>query len=132
MLLAAAVMGTNACGGETEPQKQPAAKPKAPSVSEATTTFQNAVDEFDTSDGCPEAAGECWDKMQAVAKPMRALRKAMNADKATGPEFWREAYVLLDKMQDGMDVGEDAFTNRPAVLGSAHDLSDWLDEHPTR
>ncbi|MFI0711259.1 hypothetical protein ACH4SK_11490 [Streptomyces inhibens] len=33
-------------------------------------------------------------------------------------------YALLDKVEDGMDVGEDAFTNRPAVLGSAHDLYD--------
>ncbi|MFE3139674.1 hypothetical protein [Streptomyces scopuliridis] len=56
----------------------------------------------------------------------------MNADKQTGPEFSSPAYVLLDKMEDGMGVGEDAFSNRPAVLGSAHDLSDWLDEHPTQ
>lgn len=48
----------------------------------------------------------------------------MNADKATGPEFWSEAYALIDTMETGMAVGEDQFSNRPDVLGSAHHLSD--------
>ncbi len=131
-LLAAAVMGTSACGGKAEAQKNAPAKPTAPSVVAATKTFQGAVTNFDTSDGCPKAAGECWDKMKALAEPAKVLRKAMNADKKTGSAFWREAYVLLDKMEKGMAVGEDTFTNRPDVLGSAHDLSDWLDENPVK
>ncbi len=133
MLLAAAVMaGASACGGEAEAQKKAPAKAKAPSVAAATKTFQAAVENFDASDGCPEAVGECWDKMKAVAAPARTLRKAMNADKRTGPDFYSPAYALIDKMEDGMDVGEDTFTNRPDVLGSAHNLADWLDEHPTQ
>lgn len=132
MVLAVMMLGTSACGGEAEAQKPQADKPKPPGVTEATSAFQNAVADFDASDGCPKATGECWDKMQAVAAPAKTLRKAMNADKATGPAFWREAYVLLDTMEDGMAVGEDTFTNRPDVLGSAHDLVDWLDEHPVR
>ncbi|MFG2141883.1 hypothetical protein [Streptomyces sp. NPDC048650] len=132
VLLAAAVMGTSACGGDAEAQKKPTAKPKAPAVAVATKAFQGAVTGFDTSDGCPKAEGECWDKMKAVAEPAKVLRKAMNADKKTGPAFWREAYVLLDKIEEGMAVGEDRLTNRPDVLGSAHDLSNWLDENPVQ
>ncbi|MGG7574141.1 hypothetical protein [Streptomyces sirii] len=132
MLLAAAVMGTSACDGKAEAQKKAPAKPTVPSVVAATKTFQDAVTNFDTSDGCPKADGECWDKMKAVAEPAKVLRKAMNADKKSGPAFWREAYVLLDKMEKGMAVGEDTFSNRPDVLGPAHDLSDWLDENPVK
>ncbi|MFJ9416681.1 hypothetical protein ACIRPT_21165 [Streptomyces sp. NPDC101227] len=132
MLLAATGMGTSACGGDAEAQKKATATPKVASVAEATKTFQDAVADFDASDGCPKAAGECWEKMKAVAGPARELRKAMNADKKTGAEFYSPAYALIGKMEDGMDVGEDTFTNRPAVLGSAHDLCDWLDEHPTQ
>ncbi|WP_432173953.1 hypothetical protein [Streptomyces sp. Tue6028] len=39
-------------------------------------------------------------------------------------------------MEKGYAVGEDQggggryVTNRPAVFGSAHDLLDWMDEHP--
>lgn len=131
-LLAAAVMVTSACGGEAAADKKPAATPKVPTVAAATKTFQDAVADFDSSNGCPQATGECWDKMQAVAEPATLLRKAMNADQGAGPEFYSPAYVLLDKMEDGMAVGEDAFTNRPDVLGPAHDLSDWLDEHPVQ
>ncbi|MFE7567759.1 hypothetical protein ACFU76_12435 [Streptomyces sp. NPDC057539] len=101
-------------------------------MAEATKTFQDAAAGFDAGDGCPKAAAECWEQMKAVVEPARELRKAVNADKQTGPEFYSPAYALLDNMADGMDVGEDAFSNRPAVLGSAHDLSDWLDEHPTQ
>ncbi|MGX1851939.1 hypothetical protein OIU91_09680 [Streptomyces sp. NBC_01456] len=56
----------------------------------------------------------------------------MRRSTATSPAFWREAYVLLDKMEKGMAVGEDTFTNRPDVLGPAHELSDWLDENPVK
>ncbi|MEV0437720.1 hypothetical protein AB0I84_22980 [Streptomyces spectabilis] len=132
-LLAVAVMtATSACGGEAEAQKKAPAKPKVPSVAAATKTFQAAVENFDASDGCPEAVGECWGKMKAVAEPARGLREAMNADKRTGPDFYSPAYALIDKMEDGMDIGEDTFINRPDVLGSAHKLADWLDEHPTQ
>ncbi|MEV7512036.1 hypothetical protein AB0O57_29180 [Streptomyces sp. NPDC091201] len=86
---------------------------------------------FDMTNGCPTAAGACWDKMTAVMDPARELRKAMNAH-AAGPTFWSEAYALIDKMEGGMAAGEDRFTNRPAVLGSAHELSRWLDAHPVK
>ncbi|GHA43647.1 hypothetical protein GCM10010329_78200 [Streptomyces spiroverticillatus] len=125
-------MGTSACGGEAEAQKKAPTTPAVPSVTAAAKAFQEAVTNFDTTDGCPRPAGECWDKMQAVAKPARTLREAMNADKAVGPEFWTQAYVLLDKMEKGMAVGSDKITNRPDVLGSAHDLTDWLSEHPVQ
>jgi hypothetical protein len=128
----AAVIGVSGCGGDADAEaKKPAASAKVLSVSEATTDFQTAVTKFDTDGGCLEKTpGTCWDQMQAVMEPARTLRKAMNANKSAGPEFWSEAYALIDKMEDGIAVGEDQFTNRPAVLGSAHDLSDWLNEHP--
>lgn len=61
-----------------------------------------------------------------------------------GPEFWTEAYALIDTMEEGIAVGDDkgaavadevtakALSNRDEVFGSAHDLVDWLDEHPTK
>jgi hypothetical protein len=65
----------------------------------------------------------------------------MNAEKSVGPEFWTEAYALIDTMEEGLAVGEDLgvpagaeaipeLTNRDDVFGSAHDLADWLDAHP--
>jgi hypothetical protein len=62
----------------------------------------------------------------------RTLRKAMHADKDTGPEFWSPAYVLINRMEEGMSVGEDMgatdpMTNRPKVPWAAHELSRWLD-----
>jgi hypothetical protein len=58
--------------------------------------------------------------MQALMKPARDLRKAANADKGTGPEFWSEAYALIDTKEDGIAVGEDKGAtaigmNRPDV-----------------
>ncbi|MFE9400101.1 hypothetical protein [Streptomyces flavidovirens] len=129
VLAAAVTVGASGCGGDAAAQKQ-LEKSKTVSVTEATTAFQDAVAEFDSTNGCPKAVGECWDKMTAVMEPARELRKAMNADEGAGPEFWSEAYALIDTMEDGMAVGEDRFTNRPKVLGSAHSLGDWLDEHP--
>jgi hypothetical protein len=40
-------------------------------------------------------------------------------------------------MEGGIAVGEDKGalaldSNRPDVLGSAHKLSDWLDQHPVK
>ncbi|WP_208874824.1 hypothetical protein [Streptomyces sp. PBH53] len=131
-LLAAAMMTTSACGGDAEAGNKPAASPSVPSVTAAAETFQDAVVEFDSTDGCPQATGECWDKMQAIAEPAGELRKAMNADAKAGPEFYSPAYALLDKIEEGMSVGSDTFTNRPLVLGSAHELSRWLDEHPVQ
>lgn len=136
LILAAAVATASGCSSSSDKAD---AKPtaKAVSLGAATTKFQAAVEKFDADGGCLEQEpGTCWEQMQAVMEPARVLRKAMRADKGTGPEFWSGAYVLINKMEDGIAVGEDkgatAFgTNRPAVLGSAHNLSRWLDAHPT-
>ncbi|MFD3815156.1 hypothetical protein ACFWRZ_08820 [Streptomyces rubiginosohelvolus] len=135
VLLAAAVaVGASGCGGqaEAEPKSAASAAKEPVSLEKATTAFEAAVTEFDATGGCPSAVGECWDKMTAVMKPARDLRKAMNAHEGTGPEFWSEAYVLIDTMEGGIAIGEDKFSNRPAVLGSAHDLVDWLAAHPVK
>ncbi|MFE1391111.1 hypothetical protein ACFW5M_33865 [Streptomyces albogriseolus] len=52
----------------------------------------------------------------------------MNGEKSVGPEFWTNAYALIDKMEKGLEPGEDLgvnemTSNRPAVFGSAHDLA---------
>jgi len=139
VLLAGLVMaGATACGGDAEPKKSAAdAKPKAVSVAAAAKIFQAAVTDFDTNGGCQPEPDACWDKMQSLIKPARELRAAMNADSRVGPEFWSEAYALIDKMEKGVAVGKDLgaaspVTNRPDVFGSAHDLSRWLDAHPTQ
>ncbi|CAM5237167.1 Lipoprotein OS=Streptomyces griseomycini OX=66895 GN=FHS37_006655 PE=4 SV=1 [Streptomyces griseomycini] len=140
LVLAAVVSG---CSDSSDSADKGATKPaaKAVTVGEATATFQAAVTKFDTDGGCLEQEpGTCWEQMQALMKPARDLRKAANADKSTGPEFWSEAYALIDTMEDGIAVGEDkgfpaggdALTNRDEVLGSAHDLSDWLAAHPVQ
>ncbi|GHH22246.1 hypothetical protein [Streptomyces lanatus] len=136
-LAAATVAGASGCSGSSDKNTaKPAAKAEPLSVTEATTTFQAAVTKFDEDGGCLEKApGTCWEQMQAVMKPARDLRKAANADRDTGAEFWSEAYALIDTMEDGIAVGEDKGataigTNRPDVLGSAHDLSEWLDRNP--
>ncbi|MEU9400527.1 hypothetical protein [Streptomyces sp. NPDC048242] len=138
-LALAATAAVSGCGSSND-AKPVAAKPKTVSVSAATKKFQAAVDQFDEDGGClDQAADTCWDEMQAVMKPARTLRAAMHADKSVGPEFWSGAYALINKMQRGMDVGDDEGASKPSdleprnraiVLGSAHDLSDWLDEHP--
>ncbi|MCX5182611.1 hypothetical protein [Streptomyces sp. NBC_00268] len=137
LVLAATVAAVNGCNSwNDEDTAEPAVKAETLSVKEATTTFQSAVTKFDEDGGCLEKEpGTCWEQMQALMKPARDLRKAANADKDTGPEFWSEAYALINKMEKGTAVGEDkgaaaVGTNRPDILGSAHDLSDWLDENP--
>lgn len=137
LVLVATVAAASGCSSSSnEGTSRPAAKAKTLSVQEATTTFQAAVTKFDTDGGCLEKEpGTCWEQMQALMKPARDLRKAANADKDTGPEFWSEAFALINKMEDGIAVGQDQGatamgTNRPDVFGSAHDLSDWLDEYP--
>ncbi|MGW4699837.1 hypothetical protein [Streptomyces sp. NPDC004285] len=72
-----------------------------------------------------------------MMEPARDLRKAANADKSTGPEFWSDAYALIDQMEEGIKVGRDLGatapdTNRPVVLGSAHQLVAWLYTHPIK
>ncbi|MFE5923169.1 hypothetical protein [Streptomyces sp. NPDC056468] len=140
LVLAVTVAAASGCSSSSDEDTaaKPAAKAKTLSVADATTTFQAAVTKFDTDGGCLEQeSGTCWEQMQALMKPARDLRKAANADKGTGPEFWSEAYALIDKMEDGIAVGEDqgvppgGMTNRIDVLGSAHKLSDWLDAHQT-
>ncbi|MFD9190370.1 hypothetical protein ACFWCA_19330 [Streptomyces phaeochromogenes] len=140
LVLAVIVAAVSGCSSSSdEDTAKPAVKAKKPTVSvaDATTTFQAAVTKFDTDGGCPEVdPGTCWEQMQALMEPARDLRKAANTHKETGPEFWSEAYALIDTMEGGIAVREDqgysqlSGTNRPDVLGSAHDLADWLAEHP--
>ncbi|MFF8399837.1 hypothetical protein [Streptomyces sp. NPDC016172] len=146
LALAAAVATVSGCGSsDGESDAKPAAKAKTVSVEDATTTFQAAVTKFDADGGCLEQeSGTCWEQMQALMKPARDLRKAMNAEKSVGADFWTDAYALIDTMEDGIAVGEDQgvpvadtemaakMSNRDDVFGSAHDLSDWLDEHPIK
>lgn len=138
LVLAVTVAAASGCSSSSDDKGpvKPAAKAKTLSVQEATTAFQTAVTKFDTDGGCLEKEpGTCWEQMQALMKPARDLRKAANSDKDTGPEFWSEAFALINKMESGIAVGKDqgataVDTNRPDILGSAHDLADWLDEHP--
>ncbi|MFM9596077.1 hypothetical protein ACKI1J_39865 [Streptomyces scabiei] len=139
LFLAATVAAVSGCSSsDDQDDAKPAAKAKTVSVEAATTTFQDAVTKFDTDGGCLEQEpATCWDQMQALMKPARDLRKAMNSEKSVGADFWTDAYALIDTMEDGIAVGEDqgatAYgTNRPKVLGSAHDLSEWLDENPIK
>ncbi|WP_329317277.1 hypothetical protein OG723_44595 (plasmid) [Streptomyces sp. NBC_01278] len=126
-----AAVTVSGCGGEADAEAKAAPTSSAASIGAATTGFKDAVTKFDVSDGCPKEAGACWDKMLAVMEPARELREAMNANQA-GPAFWTEAYALIDKMERGVAVGEDKVSNRPDVLGSAHELSRWLDAHPAQ
>ncbi|MFJ1552746.1 hypothetical protein [Streptomyces mirabilis] len=139
LVLAATVAAVSGCSSsDGEGDAKPAAKATAVSVEGATTTLQDAVTKFDTDGGCLEQeAGTCWEQMQALMEPARTLRKAMNAEKSVGPDFWTDAYVLIDTMEKGIAAGEDrgstpGVTNRPDVFGSAHDLSDWLDANPIK
>ncbi|MGY1528034.1 hypothetical protein ACW69C_30410 [Streptomyces sp. MN3] len=138
VLAASAMVSVSGCSDDTgTSEKAKSSAPAAPSLSAATTAFQDAVAEHG-SGGCPSMEpGTCWGEMQTLIKPARVLRQAMNAHKDTGPEFWSEAYLLIDKMEKGIAVGEDRgggltnyTSNRPDVFGSAHDLSRWLDAHP--
>lgn len=143
LFVAMAVAVLSGCSSsDDEGDAKPAAKAKTVSVDAATTTFQGAVTKFDTDGGCLEQApGTCWEQMTALMEPARDLRKAMNAEKSVGADFWTEAYTLIDTMEDGIAVGEDQgvpaggateLTNRDDVFGSAHDLSDWLDKNPIK
>ncbi|WP_181383924.1 hypothetical protein [Streptomyces sp. NWU339] len=143
----AAVAGLSGCGGDAEADaKKPAASAtaQAATLDDAATTFQDAVTKHDTDGGCLEQEpGTCWEQMQALIEPARTLRKAMNAEKSVGADFWTEAYTLIDTMEEGVAVGDDqgapagaatdlSTTNRDDVFGSAHDLVDWLDAHPIK
>lgn len=133
----AAVSGCSSSDDSSSGKKATTAAAAAPSLEKATSAFQDAVS-VNASGSCPEEAGTCWDEMTNIIKPTRTLRKAMRANKAVGAEFWSPAYAIMDKMEDAYAVGEDeggginnTTSNRIAVLGGAHDLSDWLDAHPT-
>jgi hypothetical protein len=128
LVLAVTVTAVSGCGSSSD--EDTAAKPAAKA-------------KFDTDGGCPgKEPGTCWEQMQALMKPARDLRKAMNTEKSVGADFWTEAYVLIDAMEKGIAVGDDQgvpvadeemaalMSNRDDVFGSAHDLSDWLDENP--
>ncbi|MFD4830643.1 hypothetical protein ACFWPV_12435 [Streptomyces uncialis] len=128
--------GSSSSEDRAAPAAKPKPKPKTVSVADATVTFQDAVITFDLGGGCPDQApGACWEEMQSVMEPARTLRKAMNGEKSVGADHWTEAYALIAKMEKGIGVGRDRgathlLTNRPDVLGSAHELSDWLDANP--
>lgn len=139
LALALTLVAVNGCSSSAdEDSEKLASNAKTVSVEDATTTFQDAVTQFDTDGGCLEKEpGTCWKQMQALMTPARDLRKAMNSEKSVGADFWTDAYALIDTMEKGIAVGDDkgataVGTNRPDVLGSAHDLSDWLDEHPIK
>ncbi len=139
LVLAASVAAVSGCSSaDDDSDAKPAAKAKTVSVEESTTTFQAGVTKFDTDGGCLEQQpGTCWEQMQALMKPARNLRKAMGKEKSVGADFWSPAYALIDTMEKGIAVGRDkgataVGTNRPDVLGSAHNLSDWLDENPIK
>ncbi|MCL7430527.1 hypothetical protein [Streptomyces sp. YS415] len=141
-LAVVAAAGVSGCGGDAEAdaKKPAAASAKAPSFSKASRAFQDVAANAYLDDVCTTEAGTCWDKMNTTVDAARDLRKAMNAEKSVGPEFWTEAYKLIDTMEEGLAVGEDQgapagaatlpeATNRDDIFGSAHDLADWLDAH---
>jgi hypothetical protein len=136
VVLTASLAAVSGCGGNAEAKdKKPAAA--APSFAKAAKDFQDVAANAYLDDECTQEAGTCWDKMKGIVASARVLRKAMNGEKGVGPEFWSDAYVLIDKMEKGYAVGEDqggginnVTSNRAAIFGGAHDLSDWLDEHP--
>ncbi|MEV8351944.1 hypothetical protein ACFVTT_37075 [Streptomyces niveus] len=137
--MAATLAAVSGCSNSDDKETaKPAAQAKTVSMEGATTTFQAAVTTLDTDGGCLEQEpGTCWEQMQALMEPARTLWKAMNAEKSVSADFWTDAYALLDTMEKGIAVGEDKGataidTNRPDVLGSAHDLSGWLDENPIK
>ncbi|MET7814216.1 hypothetical protein ABZT26_25635 [Streptomyces sp. NPDC005395] len=142
-VIMAAASGCSSSDDEDSGKPAATAAAKTPSVKETTATFQASVTKFDTDGGCLDRApGTCWEQMVALTEPARDLRKAMNAEKSVGAEFWTEAYALIDTMEKGIAVGDDKgltvadekmaamLSNRDDVLGSAHKLSDWLDQHP--
>jgi hypothetical protein len=133
----AALSGCSSSDDSSNGKTATTAAAAAPSLEKATSAFQDAVAE-EAQGSCPQEAGTCWDEMTNVIQPARTLRKAMQAHKGVSAEFWSPAYAIIDKMEDGYAVGEDqggginnTSSNRVAVFGGAHDLSDWLDEHPT-
>uniref|UniRef100_A0AAU3HQ57 Lipoprotein n=1 Tax=Streptomyces sp. NBC_01393 TaxID=2903851 RepID=A0AAU3HQ57_9ACTN len=140
IVLAAAVISTvSGCGGHADVDKGEPKKPAAtaPSFSKASAAFQDKVANSYLDDECTTEAGTCWDRMKDIVASARVLRKAMNGEKSVGADFWTDAYALINKMEKGLKPGRDLgvnemTSNRPAVFGSAHDLADWLDEHPIK
>ncbi|MEU5976481.1 hypothetical protein [Streptomyces sp. NPDC047315] len=141
LTLATITVSVSACGSSDDAaDAKPSAEAKV-TVEAASKTFRAAVEKFGTDGGCLQKEPEtCWDQMQALMEPARDLRKAMNAEKSVGPDFWTGAYALINGMEKGIGVGKDqgaaggvtALTNRDDVFGSAHDLVDWLDAHPIK
>ncbi|MFI6874902.1 hypothetical protein ACIBL6_15825 [Streptomyces sp. NPDC050400] len=149
MFLAMGIAAASGCSFDAKDARAPSArKPRTVSVQTATMRFQDAVAEYDMT-GCEShQPGTCWEQMLAVIKPARELRKAMHTDKSVNADAYRSAYALIEKMERGIAVGKDRRaleygngddlgaiappTNRPAVFGSAHELNDWLDEHPVK
>ncbi|MEU5978532.1 hypothetical protein [Streptomyces sp. NPDC047315] len=142
-MLATITVSVSGCGSSDDADDAADAADAKPSaeakvtVEAASKTFRAAVE----NGGCLQMEPEtCWDQMQALMEPARDLRKAMNAEKSVGPDFWTGAYALINTMEKGIGVGKDqgaaggitALTNRDDVFGSAHDLVDWLDAHPIK
>jgi hypothetical protein len=126
---AVVVLGAAACGGQTEAKPEAKASPTAPSVTEAREAFQGDLRRLQIA-GCPP---DCTTDLQQISHYAGELRKAMNADPKVGAEFYSPAYALIDKIQTGARAVDGTVeSQRPQVLGPAHDLSDWLDEHPTQ
>ncbi|MFF3617536.1 hypothetical protein [Streptomyces sp. NPDC002580] len=144
--LAAAVISTaSGCGGDADVDKGQAKKPAAaaPSFAKASKVFQDKVD----SDSCQSMEPDsCWGEMTALIKSARTLRHSMNSEKSVSADFWTEAYSMIDTMEEAMTEGSDLGgaqegegvdhaairSNRDEVFGGAHDLADWLDEHPIK
>ncbi len=143
VVLAVSVAAMSGCGGDAETDAKPEKTAAAPSFSKAAAAFQDQV----ASESCESIApNSCWDGMQALMRSARTLRKAMNANKTVGADFWTEAYKLIDTMEAGIAEGADlggaqdgesiehatARSNRDEVFGGAQHLSVWLDKHPIK
>ncbi|MFG2408798.1 hypothetical protein ACGFR8_31530 [Streptomyces brevispora] len=139
LVLAATIAAASGCSSSDDTdQAKPATTVDTVDFEKATSTFKASVEKFDADGGCLEKEpGTCWEQMQAVMTPARTLRRAMNMEKSVGADFWTGAYALINTMEKGIAVGEDrgtavGVTNRPDVLGSAHELVTWLNEHPVK
>ncbi|MBV1940851.1 hypothetical protein KUF83_30415 [Streptomyces sp. BV286] len=140
-VIVAAVSGCGGSGDDSAAPKPAAVKtPKTVSLDKASTAFEDAVTDHDSTGGCVSVEiNTCYDAMIDLIEPARDLRKAMNADKSMPADFWTDAYVLIDTMEEGVAIGEDrgggemnTASNRPKVFGSAHDLVDWLAANPVK
>lgn len=130
LVLGAVTFGMTGCGGAEAAAKAPAASPseKPPSVSAAGKAYADDLNKLAWG-GCPD---DCDPDLNEIVANARTLRKAMNTDPA-GATFWSPAYRLIDRIEEGRaKVQGDARWNRALILGPAHELNDWLSQHPTQ